>query len=143
MTATVNSMVFKFPDRSEIGFQCDISICLREDPNCTAVSPPLCGPSRFRRSLQNNPKRDWSLHSQPLSVVDIDSRLQDNELHILNQLMKYGDKLRPPYQIKSYCLSVLAFGAVIAILTFILTVSSGAFISFICLRGWQDYFSKY
>lgn len=38
MLATAKSIVFKFPDRTDIGFQCDILVCARGENICDQLT---------------------------------------------------------------------------------------------------------
>jgi len=128
--ATVDASVFKFPDRTVLDFQCSISVCLRDDEECRKTTPPKCDHGRKRRSSVRHETRDgeWSIHAQTLTVIDLDEDLDKRATAELEQL-----RLRWP-TVTETCISIAAFGVLIASSTFIFTLAIAGISALVLLR---------
>ncbi|EJW88018.1 hypothetical protein WUBG_01069, partial [Wuchereria bancrofti] len=105
LSVKVRAPVFKFPDRSEIGFRCD-------------VLPPKCANSkRRRRDLSNISRESLVLRTPKINIIDLDDDTQGvgSEQLILNPSLS-GKSLR-------YCLTVTQFACIIASATFLITTT--------------------
>uniref|UniRef100_A0A1I7XZ65 ZP domain-containing protein n=1 Tax=Steinernema glaseri TaxID=37863 RepID=A0A1I7XZ65_9BILA len=120
LTASVRTEVVKFPDRNSLEFQCSISLCTRPDERCNGITPPNCHSSRTKRSSEwrVNTTEPWQLHTQALTVVDIDSQVDFSEITKRRQ----AEALKSP-ELHELCLTVVGFGALVASSTFLSTVA--------------------
>jgi len=146
--ASVEASVFKFPDRTALDFQCSITVCLRDDEECRRTTPPQCGDQlpnsggeggRYRRSTSrlSNTANDseWTLHAQTLTVLelgdDLDGRaLAQFDLHLPSMPQWTWTAVSP----SEWCISIAAFGALVASATFVFTVSAAAMSALVLLR---------
>ncbi|KAK6104476.1 Zona pellucida-like domain family protein [Brugia pahangi] len=104
LSVKVQAPVFKFPDRSDIGFRCD---------------PPKCANNkRRRRELSNISRESLILRTPRINIIDLDDDDQGvgSEQIILNPSLS-GKSLR-------YCLTVTQFACIIASATFLITTTA-------------------
>uniref|UniRef100_A0A7E4W378 ZP domain-containing protein n=1 Tax=Panagrellus redivivus TaxID=6233 RepID=A0A7E4W378_PANRE len=128
MSATIQSLVVKFPDRDTLDFQCSFYSCLKADGGCQAVTPPKCDGTRARRSADSNetltPLLDeWKLHAPRLHVMDIDADIKQSDIDELQALVSMPPQRLIQNRLEELCVSVVSFGLIIASSTFLLTVS--------------------
>uniref|UniRef100_A0A915PX41 ZP domain-containing protein n=1 Tax=Setaria digitata TaxID=48799 RepID=A0A915PX41_9BILA len=126
LSVKTRATVFKFPDSSKIGFQCDVIICLQDQQDCRSTTPPKCAYGlRKRRELFNVSKRSLVLRTPTIKITDLDDAIQE--------LAPEQFILDPPLSSKSsrYCLTITRFAFIIASTTFLVTTTAillGAFI---------------
>ncbi|KAI1699703.1 cuticlin-1 [Ditylenchus destructor] len=148
LSASAKSLVAKFPDRDLVGFQCSITICMRELGHCDRVTPPNCGkdahsngpPLRVRRDVKESENNSasgtdelWQLNSQVLTVLDAEMQKDPtkdgsdpeedmffphrNQRNTIQAL-----QFQSPYGYDEFCVSITAFGVLIASSTFLVTI---------------------
>ncbi|CAG9533031.1 unnamed protein product [Cercopithifilaria johnstoni] len=118
MSVKIRTSVFKFPDRSEISFRCDVLVCIRNQQGCNLITPPKCSNrKRKRRDLFNVSQESLFLRTPRINIIDLDDTIQglESEQLILNPSL--SDK---PLQ---YCLTVTRFACFIASTTFLITTT--------------------
>ncbi|CAB3410957.1 unnamed protein product [Caenorhabditis bovis] len=107
LTANVDAYVFRFPERSGVDFKCSISFCSIDDHECDNITPPRCHSNHLRRKRSANPKMpSLSLHSNSLTVFDVDTSNNHQDFHISapQSLSSIDDSPT------SFCLSITSFG---------------------------------
>uniref|UniRef100_A0A915EQE0 ZP domain-containing protein n=1 Tax=Ditylenchus dipsaci TaxID=166011 RepID=A0A915EQE0_9BILA len=175
LSASATSLVAKFPDRDLLGFQCSITVCMKELGHCEGVTPPKCDidtskasdynnvRSRRKRSHEDDNNTNdteneqhgkgqdeyWQLHAQMLTVFDFDAELDDKEkpdvftrmLHT-RQLPTTSTANKEPLKERllfntstDFCVSVTAFGLLIASSTFLVTVSTAAILAILLWKN--------
>ncbi|KAI1706580.1 cuticlin-1 [Ditylenchus destructor] len=148
LSASAKSLVAKFPDRDLVGFQCSITICMRELGHCDGVTPPNCGkdahsngqPLRVRRDVKESENNSvsstdelWQLNSQVLTVLDAEIQKDpskdgsDPDEDLFLPYRKSRDTIQPlqfqsAYGYDELCVSITAFGVLIASSTFLVTI---------------------
>lgn len=77
LKASVAAPVVKFPDRDVVGFQCAISVFMRE----LGSTPPKCDGSRNRSRRMTGHKLDdaWQIHAQQLTVLDPETSIDQRQ----------------------------------------------------------------
>ncbi|KAL3995311.1 Zona pellucida-like domain family protein [Acanthocheilonema viteae] len=118
MSVKIRAPVFKFPDRSQIGFRCDVLVCVRGQQDCELITPPNCANGRRkRRDLFNVSRESLILRTPTINIIDLDDTIQglESEQLILNPSL--SDK---PLR---YCLTVTRFACFIASTTFLITTA--------------------
>ncbi|VDM91774.1 unnamed protein product, partial [Onchocerca ochengi] len=118
LSVKIQTPVFKFPDRSEIGFRCDVLICLRGQQDCELITPPKCtNDKRKRRESLNVNSENLILRTSRIKVIDLDDSTQGLESEQLIFNSSLSDKsLR-------YCLTTTQFACIIASTTFLITIT--------------------
>ncbi|GMR36651.1 hypothetical protein PMAYCL1PPCAC_06846, partial [Pristionchus mayeri] len=73
LSASLQSSVFKFPDRSSMDIQCSLSLCAKNGGDCERITSSSSPSSRLRRSsIDISSLPTWTLHSSTLSILDSD-----------------------------------------------------------------------
>ncbi|VDN19193.1 unnamed protein product [Gongylonema pulchrum] len=121
LSAKTQAPVFKFPDRTNIGFQCDVAICLRSNQDCQAITPPKCGSvARRRRELQHNSsEQHMVIHTPTIRIADFDGIDYGSQMQSQNE----GKERNEP-EVAQYCLTVAAYTCTIVSATFLVTTSA-------------------
>ncbi|KAL3078967.1 hypothetical protein niasHS_014749 [Heterodera schachtii] len=146
LRATIVSSVAKFPDGDLVGFQCSITVCMRDLGKCDGFTPPNCSEKvAFAsnvdqiHSSQNRTKRsaeaekgmskslmDWELNSPLMTVFDLAEGPEEASA---------GDGLPPTappprllpstaLSVPQMCLSLPLFALLVSVSTFLVTSSN-------------------
>ncbi|KAI6196682.1 hypothetical protein M3Y94_01137700 [Aphelenchoides besseyi] len=139
LSAAVSSLVVKFPDQDNVGFQCSISVCMKELGECDRLTPPDCTTQTQRNRTRRHAKdSSWRLHAPQLIVLDPGTSIDDN--FDLNQLIRpraaalTSEEFHEEYT-SQFCVSIAGFGVLIGSTTFLVTISLGILLAAFCLRS--------
>ncbi|CAI4232251.1 unnamed protein product [Auanema sp. JU1783] len=71
LTVTVDSYIFKFPDKSAMEFRCAIKLCTVHDLDCVIHKPEECDQQNRKRRSSASEQDDYAvLYSNSLTVLD-------------------------------------------------------------------------
>ncbi|KAM3718773.1 Cuticlin-1 [Dirofilaria immitis] len=133
LSVKIQAPIFKFPDRSEIAFRCEIFVCLRDQRDCKSIIPPKCINSRRKlRQLPNVNRENLILRTSRINVIDLDDSAQGLglEQRILNPSL--SDKSL------QYCLTITRFVCIVASATFLITITKRNYLNKQEIRNYLD-----
>ncbi|KAL3121404.1 hypothetical protein niasHT_004988 [Heterodera trifolii] len=148
LRATIVSSVAKFPDGDLVGFQCSITVCMRDLGKCDGFTPPNCSEKvAFDsnvdqiHSSQNRTKRseaekamskssmDWELNSPLMTVFDLAEGPEEASAGDGLPATARPLRLLPStaLSVPQMCVSLPLFALLVSVSTFLVTVSAGTF----------------
>ncbi|VDN02893.1 unnamed protein product [Thelazia callipaeda] len=117
LSVAIQAPVFKFPDRSQMGFQCDIAICLRNQQNCSSIIPPNCVDSRRRRrEVFNSSTQELVLRTPKINIIDL-----GDAIHAKSPAKQSSSEF---LNSQNYCMTITEFACAISIATFVVTTAA-------------------